>query len=642
MEILRNQCYGGDLAQADLHHTISDAGQVQDFGGAVHAGVASVVQDVVEQAAVCVEADDLAQTQGRDVGVVEGGTRAVCAIGQCADFVHRIHQGLHFGRAVHRAGVDGGGVEHLVDEADIGVADTRHACVGIDRRGECSARHSTVVLCRRDDGVHRLGDVVHQGPQGGLGGDGRDAAVGRFECAQHSGQVGVGDAAGEAVELRNGGRSGGRGVVITQHDFGGVGQGLQLGHGVHIGRIFAVHHIADQGGAGCVDASHAQVGVIGDGGGCGAVAIGAVGGVEHFVVSVDNGLQLGGRIGFGAIDHSTGQCVVDGADIGRGHTGHARSGVGGCSGRSASGLRHTRNVVLSEAAEGANRHIQVIDQALQFGQRIGLAAIVGLSCDGGQHGPQVVRRNTAQTDQGEVGCSQCRRGCATGREGLDGIGDAGQFVDLGYAVHPGQGLGPYQVVEQCEVLQGAGRRTDDGTERGILSCTRVHAGCGIGRHAVGFTQNRVVGIDNGLHLRRRVGQAGINARAVECAVDGGQVDAGHTADAGCAILRGVGADGAGAVVLGRIADGSQGCGVTIHGLVDQVLQFSLRGYRNAIRIGGGQGGQHSRQVVCGDGTGAANCSVRQCVELIQARCRLALPACVGSYHSHRVGQGLHL
>ena len=86
LQVLCSHGCGGDLPQADLHHAVSDAGQIQDLGGAVHAGAVSVVQDVVEQATVCVEVDDLAQTQGRDVGVAEGCARAFCAIGQCADF----------------------------------------------------------------------------------------------------------------------------------------------------------------------------------------------------------------------------------------------------------------------------------------------------------------------------------------------------------------------------------------------------------------------------------------------------------------------------------------------------------------------------------------------------------------------------
>ena len=182
---------------------------------------------------------------------------------------------------------------------------------------------------------------------------------------------------GHGVGHNSGGCAG-----VAQHDLGSIGQGLQLGHGVRIGAGFAVHHVAEQGSGGVGHTCEPQVSVVGGGGvGC-AVAIGAVGGIEHFVEGVDDGLQLGRRVGFVAIDHSRGQCVVDGGEVVSGHAAHAGVGVGGEVWRGALGVGHARGVELREAAQGAQRGADVVDQGLQLVLRVGLTAVVVFAGDG--------------------------------------------------------------------------------------------------------------------------------------------------------------------------------------------------------------------------------------------------------------------
>ena len=275
---------------------------------------------------------------------------------------------------------------------------------------------------------------------------------------------------------------------------------MQFGHGVHIGGRFAVDHIAEQSCSGGADTCHAEVGVVGGGGRSGGVTVGAVGRVQHFVERVDDGLQLGRRIGLGAVHGGRSQRVVDGVHMGGGHAGHTRVGVGGGIRRCACVQGQTQRVVLREAAQGVQRKTDVVHGGLQLAQRIGLAAVVVFGGDGGQHGRQVVGRDTGEADQAQVCFGERRRGCAPSRKGLDGVGDAGQFVEFGDGVHTCRGFGAHQVVEQGEVLRRSGCCANADAKGGVFSGSGVTRGIGIGCRAIGFAQDGVVRIDDGLHF----------------------------------------------------------------------------------------------------------------------------------------------
>ena len=195
-EVSRGQSGDRGLAQAHLHHALGDAGEVQDLGGAVYAGRTRVVEGVVEELTFSVEGHHRAEAQGGDVGVVQFGACARGGIGQSTNLCHGVDQGLHFGGAVDRAAVDGGGVEHVIDEGHIGRAHAGDACVRVQRGGQQATRDGAVVASRCDDGIEGVVDVVHRGLQGGLGEwrSGRGAAVGGFERGQDGCQVGLCDA----------------------------------------------------------------------------------------------------------------------------------------------------------------------------------------------------------------------------------------------------------------------------------------------------------------------------------------------------------------------------------------------------------------------------------------------------------------
>ena len=386
-------------------------------------------------------------------------------------------------------------------------------------------------------GLHsRCGSCGDDGLQGteavgfaavvGFGGDG----------GQHSGQV-FWRRAGQADQAEVGFGQGGVGGAACCDLLNGVGNARQvvdLGHGVDTGRLLASHDVAQQGevvsiGGGSANVSANQSVLLGSGvgrGGCGVVArcaIHVVGLRQDDVVGVDDGLHFGrgvcalsvvgvaqrGVWAFLAVDG-----VVDGAQVAGCHTGHTGSqviGIGRCC--CARFGKVSDLVNRSALRRGGGR-----DQGLQLAQAVGFAAVVVLGGDGRQHGRQVVHGDAGQAERGKVNCAERRRGCACVRHTLNGVGDAGEFVDLGDGVHIGGGFAAHDVIEQGQVL-GIGRGgADVGTHAGVL---RSH---GVGRAAVvGFGQDGVVSLDDGLHLGRGVGCSPIDGGAGQGVVDGIEV-----------------------------------------------------------------------------------------------------------------------
>ena len=271
---------------------------------------------------------------------------------------------------------------------------------------------------------------------------------------------------------------------------------------------------------------------------------------------------------------------------------------------------------------------------MQLGQAVGLAAVVVPGSDGGQHGRQVVCGDARQAHFGQIGCAQRRAGGLACGHALDRVGDAGELVDLGHRVHIGRLRGAHDVVEQCQVLGIGSGCANVGTNGCVLRSRRVHrgrgVGCGVARctgGVVGFAQNGVVGVNDGLHFGSGVGLRAPHGCAVERVVDGRQVAVRHATDACIGVgLRGRGA-GAGVVGACCAADVAERLLVAGHCSADHVGQFLLACNRRAVAVGCVDGLLHRLEGVCADSGctqgGAATCgrlACHQCVDLSGRGC----------------------
>ena len=315
-----------------------------------------------------------------------------------------------------------------------------------------------------------------------------------------------------------------------------------------------------------------------------------------------------------------------------------------------SGVGDSGVVIFRSRLDGGQRALVGsgggVNDALQGAERIGTGAAVRLGNDGIEHGAQVVTGDTRQADQGQVGRGQRRVGCAAGSCGLDGVGNAGERVDLGDGVYTGRGLRTHDVVEQGQVFGVGGCGADVRADEGVQRWCGVAGGVGIRQVAVGFGQHRVVGVDDGLQFGGAVGFDAVHSQAGQCVVDGMEVVGNHSRDACDHVVAQRGHCACGrigqpcGVGLCKGAEGVQGVGVASDGRVNQTLQFSFAGDGCAIGIACRDGGQHGGQVVGGHGMGRTR-AASQAVDLTCCRGSLPLGSGVGDGGRHGVGQGLH-
>ena len=278
---------------------------------------------------------------------------------------------------------------------------------------------------------------------------------------------------------------------------------MKLGHRIHIATVFAIDHIAQQCSARRIHTGHTQLGVIACADFGAAVAVGAIGCTEQFVVSVHNRLEFCRGICFGSVDHGRCQCIVDGSDVVRIHTAHAGLGIRVNIRHGARCLRHACCVELSELAQCLQCSADVVNHGLKTAERIGLAAVVDFAGDGGQHRHHVVWRHATQADQVQVGFCECGRGCAPCSGLLDGVGNAGQFIDLAHRVHTSGALSTHNAVEQGKVVCVCGRRADLRTNDLVIDACRRLICCNIGRTAIGCVPNFRIVLDDSLNLVQR-------------------------------------------------------------------------------------------------------------------------------------------
>ena len=626
---------------------VGDAGEFVDLGHGVDVGSLQATHDVVEQGQVFNIAGRSANVSTDQrvllvAGVKRGGGRVVAGaaidiVGFSQDDFVGIDDGLHLGRSGGCSTVDGGTGQGVVDGVDVVGIDAHHTGGHVSAERRHGARSGNQTACV---GVGK-GAQVAQGHHGGGGGGGDDdlqlaqavglrAVVGfGSDGGQHGRQV-VGAHARQPHrgEVGRGQCRVGRATRGDQFDgVGNAGQVVDLGDGVDTAALLAADDVAQQVEVFTVSSGSANVGtdgrVLRSGSvgrssrrvvACSGVRIVGLG--QDGVVGIDDGLHFGSGVrtvfvvavaqdevaALLAVDG-----VVDGAEVGGAHALHTCSGVVGI-GRC--GVSHTVFGVGSDLIDRrALRSGCGDDDRLQLTQRVGLRAVVSFGCDGREHGGKVVGGHTGQAQRDEVGHAQCGRGCAVGRRQLDGVGDAGQGVDLGDGVHVSGLLACDGIVQEAEVFNVVGGGANIGTDE----CVLIGGGfvCGVGGgvacavgHVVGLRQDGVVGVDDGLHLRAGVGGLAVDAGTGQGVFDGvevGRIDAGHASGGEVSQHRrgACGAGQTGGVGFGVSAEGGQCAGGGLGGAAQNGLQLAQRIGGAAVVVLRGDGGQHSRQVVGG-------------------------------------------
>ena len=95
-------------------------------------------------------------------------------------------------------------------------------------------------------------------------------------------------------------------------------------------------------------------------------------------------------------------------------------------------------------------------------------------------------------------------------------------LQFGHSVHCSRSAGINCAVQQVKCIAwGGNTRHTSHANGGVLRARQ--RGAGVGRRAISAGQHGVVGVDDGLHLARRVSGCAVDCSAVERAIDGGQV-----------------------------------------------------------------------------------------------------------------------
>ena len=247
-----------------------------------------------------------------------------------------------------------------------------------------------------------------------------------------------------------------------------------------------------------------------------------------------------------------------------------------------------------------------------------------------------------------------------GCNGLDFVGDPGQVVQFGHAVHVAALRCAHDVVEQSQIFRVSGSQADVGTYGRVLKSFGV---CVWGRieravscvaiEVVGLRQDGLVCADDGFQLGGRVGVGAVDAHTGQGAVDAAYARLAAAANAGdasvCVVVRvglrvaavvGVGGDlgqrSADFGLVGRVS-------LALCGQVGQVLHFAYG--VGAIPIGGIHGSVDRCQIVLIDADDPRSCIVRHRGGIL----RIAAVFCIcGDFfecgllgRNTRVGQALH-
>ena len=543
-----------------------DVGQGLQFARTVHLGGEGVVDRVAHQALAprvvaavgVVEAEHpelvavvlRRQRQGVVVGTVGRLQDLVVGIDDALDFSPGVLQGRR--KTGHRA----------VDGFDVGGLDARGAGIRVHLHVGHDVGKGVAVPALDDverGRTHRCIDHALQFTQGVDAGAARGAR-GLADLGADVGQVDVPHAGGVhaqgfevgLLQRAQAGLPGGG----AEDDRRRLGQCLDLGHRVHVGRPLEVDRVPEQRLLDrLVHAGHRDLLVLRDRR-LGGIVVGAVGGRQHRLVGVDDGLHLGdgvgpalGQQGNRAVDRAE-VVGVDTVDAGVEVSLQRRHRVGA--------------VVLADDLQRVGHALQGrVDDSLQLGQGIDLAAVVSAGGNGALGSGQVLRGQSRHAEQLEL----IERGLGTARSALDhGFGGTGQGVQLLARVDRTRELAVDHVAEQAQL---AHRRVAQGIDTDAAdpdSLVLLLAGVRriVGR-AVGRRQEGRVGIDDGLHLGGGVGALG--RQEGDRGVDGSQVLGRHLTHARC----GVGGKHRHRVRAVVLADDLQRVGGGLDGVVDHLL-----------------------------------------------------------------------
>ena len=243
----------------------------------------------------------------------------------------------------------------------------------------------------------------------------------------------------------------------------------------------------------------------------------------------------------------------------------------------------------------------VVGQGLQLFQRCHATAVVGGGGDTDEHLGHIGWRHAFNAQTVEVGSAQRRGGGVAGRGGQQAVDQVGQRVDLGHGVHRVGGLFAQHLVEQGQAVDVGGHGTQCHANALVVGGGRVAARRGVVAVAVGFGQDAVVRVHQGLHLGCGVDAVGHHSRRRQRAVDGAEVARVDAADARLGELGAGGRVQRAAVVLRVGADRLQGTVVSGSGGADQGLQLGMG--VDLTHAGGGHSLLHHGQL---DGAHAAD------------------------------------
>ena len=410
---------------------VAGVDQLLHFGGAIDlvAGDDGAGQCAVDEAQVgAVNARHAGLHIGVQVGRGAGvaGGVALNGLQRRAVVGHGLgDQRLQFVQAVHCAAVVGAGGQRRHDGAQVVVGHTRDAQIGplggIQRR--CAAaghgHHPVDQIGHGFEFGHGVGlhrgfltqQVVEQGQAAALQG----------RCRVHHGAH-IGAQAGQLAQRHTlGGCGVGQGAIgFGQHEAVGVYQGLNLGHGVHLGACDT------GGGQGAVDAAQ-----------------------QSFV---------GVAIGQGQAADRQRQVVADG--------GHGAAVVVGI------GFNARDRLVV-----GVNAFV---DFGLQQRQCLNGAAVAGRSGHGRQRGGQVGVAQPLDANGQQFGAGQGRCGWGAGGGAQQAVDHAGQLVDFVDGVHTTDRFERHQIVEQAQTRRAGGNATQCHTDAliaGDFWCVAGRAFC---------------------------------------------------------------------------------------------------------------------------------------------------------------------
>ena len=179
-------------------------------------------------------------------------------------------------------------------------------------------------------------------------------------------------------------------------------------------------------------------------------------------------------------------------------------------------------------------------------------------------------------------------------------------------VHGRWHAGAHHVIQQGQGRASGGGAADSGNANGVVLCAGEQC-CGGCRVTVGAGQDGFVGVHDGLHRTRGVGLRAGDKRAVQCAVDGGNIACVHSNHPRCGISCCGQTAGSGIVGLGCGADGVEGC--SNYGVrycrIHHGLQLSLGVHTGSVVGGSSNGRLHGGQVGIGDAGDAHRQQINQ-------------------------------